>query len=120
MGPQQSLYLPAPWLQKDANEVVVFDYTDLDFTAIPTFAAAVIGKFAKTNPKCRGKASITTKALINGHARSVGKNQDDQINYFDHLDHLDKTKDLAAKMIKRNELIEHLEQTSDGRLRPLS
>jgi hypothetical protein len=34
MGPQQSLYLPAPWLQKGANEVVVFDYTDLDFTAI--------------------------------------------------------------------------------------
>jgi beta-galactosidase len=30
IGPQQSLYLPAPWLQKGANEVVVFDYTDLD------------------------------------------------------------------------------------------
>jgi beta-galactosidase GanA len=29
IGPQQSLYLPAPWLQKGANEVVVFDYTDL-------------------------------------------------------------------------------------------
>jgi beta-galactosidase len=30
IGPQHSLYLPAPWLQKGANEVVVFDYTDLD------------------------------------------------------------------------------------------
>jgi beta-galactosidase len=30
IGPQQSLYLPAPWLQKGVNEVVVFDYTDLD------------------------------------------------------------------------------------------
>ncbi len=30
IGPQQSLYLPAPWLQKGSNEVVVFDYTDLD------------------------------------------------------------------------------------------
>ena len=30
IGPQQSLYLPAPWLQKGANEVVVFDFTDLD------------------------------------------------------------------------------------------
>jgi beta-galactosidase len=29
IGPQQSLYLPAPWLQKGANEVVVFDYTDV-------------------------------------------------------------------------------------------
>jgi hypothetical protein len=28
------------------------------------------------------------------------KGQDDQINYFDHLDHLDKTKDLAANMTK--------------------
>ena len=30
IGPQQSLYLPAPWLQKGANQVVVFDFTDLD------------------------------------------------------------------------------------------
>jgi hypothetical protein len=28
------------------------------------------------------------------------KGQDDQINYFDHLDHLDETKDLAANMTK--------------------
>jgi beta-galactosidase len=30
IGPQQSLYLPAPWLQKGVNQVVVFDFTDLD------------------------------------------------------------------------------------------
>ena len=30
IGPQQSLFLPAPWLQKGANQVVVFDFTDLD------------------------------------------------------------------------------------------
>ena len=30
IGPQQSLFLPAPWLQKGANHVVVFDFTDLD------------------------------------------------------------------------------------------
>jgi beta-galactosidase len=29
IGPQQSLYLPAPWLRKGVNEVVVFDFTDL-------------------------------------------------------------------------------------------
>ncbi len=29
IGPQKSLYLPAPWLRKGENEVVVFDYTDL-------------------------------------------------------------------------------------------
>jgi beta-galactosidase len=29
VGPQHSLYLPAPWLKKGMNEVVVFDYTDL-------------------------------------------------------------------------------------------
>jgi hypothetical protein len=38
-------------------------------------------------------------------AQDGRKNQDDQINYFDHLDHLDKTKDLAAKMIKCNGFI---------------
>jgi beta-galactosidase len=30
IGPQQSLFLPAPWLQKGVNQVVVFDFTDLD------------------------------------------------------------------------------------------
>ena len=30
IGPQQSLFLPAPWLQKGTNQVVVFDFTDLD------------------------------------------------------------------------------------------
>jgi beta-galactosidase len=30
IGPQQSLFLPAPWLKKGVNQVVVFDFTDLD------------------------------------------------------------------------------------------
>jgi beta-galactosidase len=30
IGPQLSLYLPAPWLQKGSNQVVVFDFRDLD------------------------------------------------------------------------------------------
>jgi len=29
IGPQKSLFLPAPWLHAGQNEVVVFDYTDL-------------------------------------------------------------------------------------------
>jgi len=29
IGPQKSLYLPAPWLRKGSNEVVVFDYGPL-------------------------------------------------------------------------------------------
>ena len=29
IGPQESLYLPAPWLRVGENQVVVFDYTDL-------------------------------------------------------------------------------------------
>jgi beta-galactosidase len=29
VGPQQSLFLPAPWLRKGVNQVVVFDFTDL-------------------------------------------------------------------------------------------
>jgi len=29
IGPQQSLYVPAPWLKSGENEVIVFDYTDL-------------------------------------------------------------------------------------------
>jgi beta-galactosidase len=32
IGPQKSLFVPAPWLRKGANEVVVFDYTDLPTT----------------------------------------------------------------------------------------
>jgi beta-galactosidase len=30
IGPQQSLFLPAPWLRKGLNQVVVFDFNDLD------------------------------------------------------------------------------------------
>jgi beta-galactosidase len=30
IGPQQSLFLPAAWLKKGLNEVVVFDFSDLD------------------------------------------------------------------------------------------
>jgi beta-galactosidase len=30
IGPEQSLFLPAPWLRKGVNQVVVFDFTDLD------------------------------------------------------------------------------------------
>jgi beta-galactosidase len=30
IGPQQSLFLPAPWLQKGVNQVVAFDFSDLD------------------------------------------------------------------------------------------
>jgi beta-galactosidase len=30
IGPQQSLFLPAAWLKKGWNQVVVFDFTDLD------------------------------------------------------------------------------------------
>ena len=30
IGPQMSLYLPGVWLQKGVNEVVVFDFTDVD------------------------------------------------------------------------------------------
>jgi beta-galactosidase len=29
VGPQESLYVPAPWLQKGVNQVVAFDFTDL-------------------------------------------------------------------------------------------
>jgi beta-galactosidase len=30
IGPQQSLFLPGPWLRKGVNQVVAFDFTDLD------------------------------------------------------------------------------------------
>jgi beta-galactosidase len=30
VGPQQSLFLPAPWLKTGVNEVVVFDFSDVD------------------------------------------------------------------------------------------
>jgi beta-galactosidase len=30
IGPQQSLFLPAPWLKMGVNQVVVFDFNDLD------------------------------------------------------------------------------------------
>ena len=28
IGPQQTLFVPAPWLKRGANEVIVFDLTD--------------------------------------------------------------------------------------------
>ncbi|WP_263359696.1 glycoside hydrolase family 35 protein [Acidicapsa ligni] len=34
IGPQKSLYLPAPWLKSGTNEVVVFDFTSLDNPAL--------------------------------------------------------------------------------------
>jgi hypothetical protein len=45
------------------------------------------------------------------------KGQDDQINYFDHLDHLYETKDLAAKMTKpiHNRRQNQAEQAITGR-----
>jgi beta-galactosidase len=34
VGPQKSLFVPAPWLRQGANEVVVFDYADLPATSL--------------------------------------------------------------------------------------
>ena len=34
IGPQKSLFVPAPWLKKGTNEVVVFDYADLPATSL--------------------------------------------------------------------------------------
>ncbi len=34
IGPQKSLFVPAPWLREGTNEVVVFDYADLPATSL--------------------------------------------------------------------------------------
>lgn len=34
IGPQRSLFVPAPWLKEGENEVVVFDYADLPATSL--------------------------------------------------------------------------------------
>jgi beta-galactosidase len=34
IGPQKSLFVPAPWLREGENEVVVFDYADLPATSL--------------------------------------------------------------------------------------
>lgn len=34
IGPQKSLFVPAPWLRQGENEVVIFDYTDLPATSL--------------------------------------------------------------------------------------
>ena len=34
IGPQKSLFLPAPWLRQGENEVVVFNYADLPATSL--------------------------------------------------------------------------------------
>jgi beta-galactosidase len=39
IGPQKSLFVPAPWLRKGVNEVVVFDFTDLHEVSLRGLAA---------------------------------------------------------------------------------
>jgi hypothetical protein len=56
------------------------------------------------------KWSVTVFAKGHGFRSS---HQDDQINYFDHLDHLDETKDLAAKVIKMILNFDHLDEIKD-------
>ena len=34
IGPQKSLFVPAPWLHRGENEVVVFDYADQPATSL--------------------------------------------------------------------------------------
>ncbi len=57
-------------------------------------------KLAKTSKTPKKTHLYVVSEIKRGPSKSA-KCQDDQLINFDHLDHLDETKDLAAKMIKR-------------------
>ncbi len=42
IGPQQTIYVPAGWLRKGANEVVVFDALKGDHATLPTLSAPIL------------------------------------------------------------------------------
>jgi beta-galactosidase len=44
IGPQKSIFVPAPWLRQGVNEVVVFDYADLPVTSLRGFAEPLWSK----------------------------------------------------------------------------
>jgi beta-galactosidase len=44
IGPQRTLYLPAPWLKKGDNEVVVFDLDGTSTPSLPFVAHAILGQ----------------------------------------------------------------------------
>jgi beta-galactosidase len=44
IGPQRTLYLPAPWLKKGQNEIVVFDLNGQAGRTVPFLATAILGK----------------------------------------------------------------------------
>lgn len=43
IGPQGTLYLPAPWLKKGRNEIVVFDLNGQTGRTVPFLAKAILG-----------------------------------------------------------------------------
>jgi beta-galactosidase len=43
IGPQRTLYLPAPWLKKGRNEIVVFDLSGETGRTVPFVANAILG-----------------------------------------------------------------------------
>jgi beta-galactosidase len=43
VGPQQTLYLPAPWLKKGKNEIVVFDLNGESRRSVPFLAKSILG-----------------------------------------------------------------------------
>jgi len=47
IGPQGTLYLPAPWLKKGQNEIVVFDLNGQANPTVPFLAHAVLDKAGK-------------------------------------------------------------------------
>jgi beta-galactosidase len=42
IGPQGTLYLPAPWLKKGANEIVIFDLDGRPNPTVPFLAHAIL------------------------------------------------------------------------------
>jgi beta-galactosidase len=47
IGPQRTLYLPAPWLKKGANEIVVFDLNGKPSPTVPFLEHAILDETGK-------------------------------------------------------------------------
>ena len=55
IGPQQTLYLPGPWLKHGNNEVVVFDLFPQPAPAVRGLAAPVLDDLRPPHPSLRGR-----------------------------------------------------------------
>lgn len=66
IGPQQTLYVPGPWVKKGRNEVIVFDMEPTGHYGVAGLADPVLDKLGHDHnaPKAGGRVQPTGKPII--------------------------------------------------------